>query len=249
MKKYISFVVVIAAIIVFVSCKSTNRMEEKTPETMYDKAMQKFKDEDWMEASQLLEVIKLQYGASQYADDAQYYIAEINYKKSEFILAAYNFNSLRRTYPTSPYFKIALYKAGMCYFELSPPFDRDQEYTLKAIEVFQDYQRLYPGDSLYDKSSEMIDELRNKLARREYETAILYEKLYSPKSSLVYFDAVINEYPDSKFYEDAYFSKIRILDLMGKNEEVKSAIRQFKDLFAKGKYINEVLAIERKFNQ
>ena len=246
LKRIIFYTSTIAsALIILISCKTANSIEEKTPERMFDKAMEKFKNEDWQEASQLFEVINLQYGASEYADDAQYHLAEIYYEKGEFILAAYNYNSLRRTYPTSPFFKISLYKAGLCYNELSPPFDRDQDYTFKAIETFQDYQSLYPGDSLFDKAGNFIDVLRNKLAQREFETAKLYQKLYSPKASLIYLDAVINEYPDTQFYELAYLEKINVLTLIKRQTEALNAIKLYKDLFPKGKYLNEVIALEQ----
>ncbi|MDP2362729.1 MAG: outer membrane protein assembly factor BamD, partial [Ignavibacteria bacterium] len=70
-----------------ISCSSTKPKEEQTAETVFNKALEQFNKEDWLEANQNFDIIKLQYPASQYSDDAQYYLAEINYKKEEFILA------------------------------------------------------------------------------------------------------------------------------------------------------------------
>ena len=238
-------ILIFLSAILLMSCASTDTEKPKNAEEMYNLAMKKFEDEDWEEANQLFEVIKLQYAASQYADDAQYHIAEINYNKGEFILAAYNYNSLRRTYPTSPYFKKALFMAGMCYYKLSPPYDRDQEYTVKAIDMFQSYERLYAGDSLSKKAKNYIDELRNKLGHRAFFTAELYEKLHSPKSALIYYDVVIDEYPDTKYFEDAYFKKILILSRTYRIEELNLAIKKYKELFPNGKYIDEVNQIEK----
>ena len=228
------------------ACKSSDSTKPRSAEEMYNKAIKLFNDEDWEEANQLFEVIKLQYAASQYADDAQYHIAEINFNKGEFILAAYNYNSLRRTYPTSKYYKTALFKAGLCFYNLSPPYDRDQEYTVKAIEIFQDYQRLYAGDSLYNKAGEYIDELRDKLGHRAFFTAKLYQKLHSPNSALIYYDIVIDEYPDTQYYEQAFYEKIKILSATYRMEELSLVIKKYKTLFPNGRYINEVEKIEKQ---
>lgn len=222
------------------SCASTKKTEVQTAETIYDKAMEKFKKEDWEEATQLFDVIKLQYPASVYADDAQYYLAEINYKKGEYILAAFNYNMLRRLYPTSEFNKQSLYKAGMSYYQLSPDFDRDQEYTLKSINSFMDYQTVYHNDSLYQQAGKYIDELRNKLGKRAYTTAELYVKLEGYKSAIVYLDAVIDDYPDTKFFEPACLMKVDLLIKLKKYDEAQSFIDFYKRKFPEGPNIKTI---------
>lgn len=245
-KKYIYYLsIFVFTGFIIISCKSSDNIKPQNAKEMYDLAMKKFQDEDWEDANQLFEVIKLQYAASQYADDAQYHIAEINFNKGQYILAAYNYNSLRRTYPTSPYFKEALFKAGLCYYKLSPPYDRDQEYTVKAIDVFQSYQHLYAGDSLSTEAGNFIDELRNKLGHRAFFTAKLYLKLHNPKAALIYLGIVIDEYPDTRYFEIAHYEKIKILSNSSGNEELNLAIKKYKTLFPKGKYIKEVEEIEK----
>jgi outer membrane protein assembly factor BamD len=243
--KYLYILSLVIISIVINACSTANDKKPQNAEEMYNLAIKEFEDEDWEDANKLFEVIKLQYAASKFADDAQYHIAEINYNKGEFILAAYNYNSLRRTYPTSKYYKTSLFKAGLCYYELSPPYDRDQEYTYKAIEKFQDYQRLYAGDSLSEQANIYIDELRDKLAHRAFFTAKLYMKLHSRKSALIYLDVVIAEFPDTKYYELAYYEKIKILATTFRNDELHLLIDKYKSLFPDGEHLKEVLEFER----
>lgn len=245
-KKYLFPLFIGLLISSFWGCKSSDSDRPQTAEEMYNAAIILFEDEDWEEANKLFEVIKLQYGATQFADDAQYHLAEINFKKGEFILAAYNYNSLRRTFPTSKFYKVALYKAGLCYYELSPTYDRDQEYTHKAIDIFQDYQRIYNGDSLWTEAGNIIDELRDKLAHREFFTAQLYRKLHSSKSALIYLDVVISDYPDTQYYEKAYYEKIDILAGTFRVDETKILIEKYKKLFPEGDNIQKVLFIEQQ---
>lgn len=206
------------------SCGSAGTQVPKTALEVFEKGVELYKDEDYIEARKLFDVIKLQYPASQYADDAQFYLAEINYQMEEYILAAFNYSRLRSIYPSSEYVKLSLHKAAISYYNLSPTFDRDQEYTHKAIDAFNLFQRLYPDDSLARGSDKYISELRNKLAEREFSTALLYTKLYSPHSALVYYDAVIDDYPDSEFFEPAFYGKIEVLIELRRLDEAEGLI-------------------------
>jgi outer membrane protein assembly factor BamD len=207
-------------------------------------AMSLFHDEDYLEAEKLFELIRLQFSASQYADDAQFYLAEANFNRREYIYAAYNYNMLRRIYPHSDYTRKSLFQSGMCYYKLSPNFDRDQEYTVKAIQTFSEFQTIYPDDSLYNQATNYIKELREKLGHREFFTAELYRKLYSPVSALIYYDAVISDYPDTEYYEPAMYGKIEVLIELKRFDEAKSLIDLYKRLFPNGTNIDKINPLE-----
>lgn len=230
------------------SCGGLQKPENNNAEQVYNKGIELFNKGEYLDAKQYFDIIKLQYPASQFADDAQYYLAEINYKRDEFILAAFNYSMLRRVYPGSDYSKESLYKNALCYYSLSPSYDRDPEYTNKAIEAFMEFQYLYPEDSLNIESSKRIGELRDKLAYREFFTAELYKKMDSPRASVVYFDAVINNFSDSKYYEDAYIGKIEALYYMKKYDQLVSIIRAYAAQFPNGKAINRNNQIIKEIN-
>jgi outer membrane protein assembly factor BamD len=217
-------------------CSSTQTPEAGGPENIFNLAKSAYADEDYLEAQRLFDVVKLQYPASQFADDAQYYLAEINFKREEFLLAAFAYNQLRRAYPNSEYYKEALFKAALSYYRLSPSFDRDQDYTRRAIQTFADYQMLYPGDSLSNESTIKIRELRNKLAQREFSTAELYLKLDSPKSSVIYYDAVIDDYSDTDYFEQAVAGKAEALAELGKSDEARRTVDQYLKTFPQGRF-------------
>lgn len=229
-----------------ISCSSSKISEIKTADELYKKAIELFNDNDLLEASKLFDIIKLQYPASQFSDDAQYYLAEINFKKEEFILAAFNYNMLRRLYPHSEYSKISMYKTALSYYNLSPDTERDQEYTLKAIDAFQDFQRAYPRDSLYNQAGIFIQELRNKLAERNYRIANLYRTIYSPNSSLIYLDIIIEDFPDTKFFEQAIIMKIEILIEQKKYDDAKFVVNFYKSNFPNSLNLNKILIFEKK---
>lgn len=226
--------IVVCMLLVCLSCGSSFDATNKSVDAIYKRAVEEFDDNDLFEAQKLFDLIKLQYPASEYADDAQYYLASINYKRKEYVLAAFNYNYLRRQYPQSNYSKEALYKAAICYVELSPPFDRDQDYTRKAILALNDFQKEYPKDSLSIDADNKIKTLRNKLAEREYRIAEQYRILLAPRASLVYFDAVIDDYPDTEFGESSFVNKIEILTELKRYDEALSTCSLYDRFYPTG---------------
>ncbi|MFN5308999.1 MAG: outer membrane protein assembly factor BamD [Candidatus Kapaibacterium sp.] len=227
----------------FIGCGTSYELDTKDPASIFRAAMIELEDEDWLESEKLFDLIRLQYPSSPYADDAQFYIGELHFRKGEHILASFNFDMVRRSYPMSELSRISRYKSALCYYELSPPFDRDQDYTKKAIQHFAEYQALYPDDSLYMESGKKIDELRNKLARREYETAEIYRKLYTNKSALVYYDFVIEDYPDTEYYEAAFVGKIEALSDLKRKDELRATIEQYNARIPNGTMRDRVMSI------
>lgn len=246
MKKYLLSIILITAVsAVLYSCSSSNITEKSNVQDIYTEALHLYTTNDFIEAQKLFDVIKLQYPASQYADDAQYYLAEINFKRKEYILGAFNYSLLRRIYPQSEYSKMALFKTALCNYELSPDYDRDQEYTYKAITAFSEFQAAYPRDSLFDKASDYIKELRNKLGYKEYNIGIIYEKIDILKGALVYFNSVIDDYSDTDSFEPAYFEKIKVLYAMKKLDDLRGFINNYQKLFPKSSNLSAVTSIEK----
>lgn len=239
--------IIILTSLSFWGCKSTSsKATYNSDEEIYLNGLRLFQEKEYKEATSMFDLLLIQYPASKYADDAQYYMAEINFVNEEYILAAFNYNKLLRNYSASDYSKIAMYKAALCYFMLSPEFERDQRYTNEAIKAFRDFQALYPNDSLSNEASQKIMTLREKLANRDYFTAELYRKLDSPLSSVIYYNEVISKYNDTKFYEPAFYGKIETLYEIKKFEQVKALIPIFKTTFPNGKYLDKVLEIEKE---
>ncbi len=240
-------ILLVAISVIFIGCSSADKTELKSAESIFEKAMELFNDKEYLEAKTTFDLIRLQYPASQYADDAQYYIAECHYKREEYILSAWNYNMLRRLHPNSNFYKESLFKACLSYFNLSPQYDLDPDYTIKAIKAMSEFQAAYSSDSLSLTMDTYIQELRNRLAEREYRTAELYfRKLKSLASALIYYDLVINEYDDTKYFEPSYFGKIEVLVAMKKWEQASTTIGYFYILFPKSEYISQVKDLEKK---
>jgi outer membrane protein assembly factor BamD len=215
--------------LVLAACSASDSAKKaKTVDEIYGEGKAAYDEGNWLEAQTKFDVIKLQYPASQHADDAQFYLSEINFERSEYIMAAFNYNQLRRSYPSSEFVREAMYKAALCYDKISLPADRDQENTRKAILAYTDFQSMFMRDSLALESTKRIRDLRDRLAEKYWLASEHYQRTYARRAAIIQLEAVIDEYPDSKWFEPALVTKIRLLADMKRSDEARTAIAAYR---------------------
>ncbi len=186
-----------------------------------------YEDEDYEEAAKEFEALLLQFPGSAVSDDAQYYLGLTRYKRGEYIIGAYEFSKLIKGMPTSEFVPQAQYMLAECYYQLSPDYSLDQKYTKKAIEEFQVFIDFFPLDIRVAEAEKKINELNDKLALKEFDTARIYEKLEYTKAALKYYDSVMEVYHDTKYAPLAHFNKINLLVSKNRNQEALDAAISF----------------------
>jgi outer membrane protein assembly factor BamD len=218
------------------SCGTTEEVAVPTAEDRFQEAMELFKDESFQEAIDQFSVITLQHQGSAVADDAQFYLGECRFERHEYLLAAFEYQQLRRNMPASEFNAQAQYKLALCYYNLSPKSSLDQQYTLKAIDEFQRLVEYYPGSEYAPVGEEKIAELTDKLARKEYETARLYVTMEYYRAATLYFDGVIERYHDTEYAPLSYLGKAEALLQRNMLIEARRTILKFLDSYPDSRY-------------
>jgi outer membrane protein assembly factor BamD len=208
-------------------CGSSEPTEQLSPEKRFAVGMRLFNNGDYLDAIEEFRIVTLQYQGSGVADAAQYYLAECRYMREEYILAAYEYDQLVRTMPTSTYVTKARYKRAMCYFKLSPPSYLDQTYTRKAIDEFQSFIEYNPTDSLVHDAEAKIMEMNNKLAEKEYNDGIIYMKMDFYRAAAIYFEDVIEKYHDTPYAELAQLKRAEALSDRKKQADAMTELETF----------------------
>lgn len=131
------------------------------------------------------------------ADSARYLLAESYLRTNQHLLAANEFRMLATSRPNSPVADDAQF--GMCrsYWELSPSVARDQEYTRRTVESCTRLIEFFPRSELGTDARGMIDLARQKLAAKQARVGTWYYGLKLYESSIIYFESLIQEYPES----------------------------------------------------
>ncbi|MBI5474597.1 MAG: outer membrane protein assembly factor BamD [Ignavibacteriae bacterium] len=245
-------VLTITTLFFLAGCGSSEVVTNLPPEERFAKAKQLFDDEDYLEAINEFTVITLQYQGSSVAADAQFYLAEARFMRHEYLLASYEYQTLKRNMGASSRVPEAQYKLGLCFYNLSPKSRLDQQYTKKAIDELQAYVEYYPNDARVGDATEKIRELTTRLAKKEYDSAELYATLDYHKAALAYYDNVIEKYHDTEYAPLSYLGKTELLMGRKKYREAKVEITRFLDRFpnsvlrSRGDKLNEQIDSELK---
>ncbi len=217
-------------------CSSKDVVTTLSAEERFQKAKELFDNGDYLDAANEFTVITLQYQGSAVAGDAQFYLAECRFKRGEFLLASFEYQTLRRNMASSPKAPEAMYKLGLSYYYLSPRSRLDQQYTKRAIDELQAFVEYYPNNEFVPEASEKIRELTLRLAKKDYDTAQLYTTMEYTKSALLYYDNVIEKYHDTEYAPLSYLAKTELLLQRKRFREAKTEITKFIE-----KYPNSVL--------
>ncbi len=210
---------------ILAGCAGTFHREEELRDAdyYYNRGMEQFKKKDYLDAIESFQVVVNSFSNSPIVDEAQFMLGEANFKAEEFLTAAFEYERVYMDYPTSTYAAEAQYKKALSYSQESPRAELDQENTQLAIAEYLRFIDNYPRDKLAEEAQKRINELRDKLAYKEYRNGVLYRKLKHDDAALIYFQYVIEQYPRSVWAEHARLGSAEILYKQGKYNEAAAA--------------------------
>jgi outer membrane protein assembly factor BamD len=235
LEKYLSSIFILFSFIslssLIAGCGSNEATKQLSAEERYELGMKAFKDEDFLTAIEEFKVVSLQYQGSNVADSAQFYMAESRYLREEYILAAFEYDILLRTMPSSTLISRARFRRATCFYQLSPKSILDQNYSRKAIDEYQAFLEYHPTDTLVSLAEQRINELNTKLAGKDFENGITYMHMEYYKAATYYFDVVLDKYHDTQYAEPALLKKAEALTNRKKYAEAKEAVEKFREKY------------------
>ncbi len=219
--------------IAFISCGSHKIRPDVSAEERMALAIKMFEKRHYLDAKTQFRIITLSNSGSNIADKAQFYLAECHFYLKEYILAASEYERLIKVYPNSEYVDDAKFKLGFSYYNLSPKYSLDQEYTQKAIKEFQEFLEDYHSSPLAPQVSEKLYQTREKLARKVYSAAEQYRKMGFYEAASIYFLKVLESYYDSSYGPKAQYWLGECYKKLEKNAEAVEAFSTFLSKYPK----------------
>ena len=225
------FLILSTAVICLGCGSSKSDINTDDPEKAFSIAKRKFDKGDYTDAIEDFSFIKLRFPGTAISEKTQFYLAYSYYRQKEYILAAYEFDKFLRSYPRSEMYPDAMYMLGLAYYELSPAYPVDQEYTYLALEQFQRFIESYPEHRSSADAEKKITELRNKIAYKDYKTAEIYLKNDNYRAASIYFRNVYDNYIESEWADDAMIGEAEAYISAKKYSEAESVLEKFLKLF------------------
>ncbi|RMF58640.1 MAG: outer membrane protein assembly factor BamD [Bacteroidetes bacterium] len=196
-------------IVLLAGCSGTGRIRYETPKEAFEKGMAAYEAGKYDEAILYLQGA-FDFGRThEYAADAQLYLARAHFANKDYLLAASEYNRFVQIYRSDPRVPDAEFERAMTYYMRSPSFELDQTDTETAIEQFQLFLNRYPNHPKVPEAEARIRELREKLARKQYEAGRLYERRELFEAAARSYEAAFDRFPDTSWADDALVGAMR----------------------------------------
>ncbi len=203
----IAGILFVSALFLFSSCRSEFEIirTSNDPEKMLSEAHRLYKEKDYYKAITLYELLIPVYRGKTEAEDIAYNYAYAHYNQKKFISSSHFFKQFANTFANSDKKEEADFMAAYSHTQLSPTHKLDQTYSEKAIEALQVFINAYPESTRVQTCNELIDDMRSKMEVKSYESAKLYYKLKNYSSTIVSFENMLKDYPETEKEEEVRY--------------------------------------------
>lgn len=200
------------------SCTEFNKVVKRNDnEEMKTYAIKYYEEEDYLKSITLLEDIIPYYKLTPDGEKLYFIYCLGNYELGDYYLAGYYFKRYIRQYPTSKNVEEATFLSALCAVKNSPDYKLDQTETLNALDELQIFIDIYPESSRIDTCNIIMDNMRAKLEKKQYENSVMYYKTENYKAAVVAFKGTLEKYPESVYKEEMLFLIVKSSFLLAIN--------------------------------
>ena len=212
-------------------------------------AEQFFVKKKYSKAQILYEDILPYYKTGKEFEDIYYKYAYCAYYQKDYLNAENLFKSFLEIFRNSPRAEEVDFMRAYSFYKQSPRAELDQTNTIKAMGMMETFIKTHPGSLRNKEASDIIDESRAKLEKKEYQAAKLYYDMGQFRAAGVAYSSLLNSYPES-MKADEYklmviksyyrFAEMSIEERkVERFEQVINEVNEFTDRFPESKLRKE----------
>jgi outer membrane protein assembly factor BamD len=208
----------LSLVLALVSCGGSKTIVEENAKDQFEVSIAAYNARDYLLSEQGFKRIIFSFPSSVYVDDAQFYLAKSYVGMKDYDAAAVEFKFLIDNFPGSEFREAAFLGIAEAYFLKSPRTTLDQSVTRKAIYHLRRYLAQYPDSPSSQRAREMLEQAKDKLAKKLFESAETYRRLGAFTSERLYLETLVTQYPESSVIWEAKLRLSEILIDMGEAE-------------------------------
>ena len=216
-------IIILLLFVISCSDRETSKLNSKidTPENIYIEANNYFKNKNYdLSLSKFKELNKL-FPLSNEAIQAEIMIGFINYIKMDYEAAHLQFSKIIQKYPAYKNIDYAFYMKAMCNYEQITHEGLDGEFTILAIDEFNQLINRFPQSKYAKDSRQKIILVKSNIAAKHMSIGRFYLKELKYTAALNRFKKVVDEYSMTKFTPEALHRMVEIYTKIGMIEEAK----------------------------
>jgi outer membrane protein assembly factor BamD len=204
MRKTILLLALVPLLILSCSGKSTTKKVDN-PGVLYVEGVELMKKKKWDQAVAKFSQVRENYPFDPMADVATVKLADVYFERKEYLMASSVYTDFLNSHPDDENAPYVLWRLGQSFEKLSLTIDRDQTYTLKAIERLAYLQNRYPTTQYALDATAPLQRMNQKLADRELYVGDFYYKTANYNAATIRLEYFLSKYPGAKGTDQALF--------------------------------------------
>jgi len=181
----------------------------ETFDSYYARAMKAYSNHTYLTAAKYFEELYPLSIGTPYGDTILFLFADCYYQNKDYQLAAFHFRDYARRYPGTERAQLAFLNSLRAFYYISPEYYLDQTGTEFAIEEINNFIQMYPKSPHVEECNQMLDNLRDKLARKDFEIAKMYYHTENYRAAQIAIRNFLKIYPYSKYSAEAAYILVK----------------------------------------
>lgn len=208
----------IAFLLLVTSCSQYSKvLKSDDYEKKIAMADEKYQRGKWLQSIALYEQIYQRYPKASEGEVAYFRLGKAYYEEGDYYMAGYYFGSFFERFNYSKQTEEAYFMRAVCSVKNSPEYSLDQQDTEVALNELQQFIYLFPNSTRIDTCNRIMDNLRLKIEKKNFEGVRLYSKTLNYRAAVVSADDFLKQFPNSLFKEEALFIKLKNATLLALN--------------------------------
>ena len=222
----------------FFSC--TKKEKVLKDQDLYNQAMDYMGRKKLRKAAETLQRLENEYPESPLMAKTRLNSANVHYKLEEFDLAREEYERFLNFHPLHPESDLARFRIAKTYFEEVLDTDRDQTFTIKALEAFERFLKEYPQSSYVTEAKVKVAECRLKLAEQDLYVARFYLKTGAYRAARGRLKRIWDVYPEVLWRDEVLFLLSQTYKGEGMEDEAQHVMCKLSQEFPESQFAKKV---------
>ena len=185
--------------------KSSGKVNFESFRQYYDKAMRYYNNKAWLSAARIFEELYPLSIGTTLGDTILFLFADSYFQNHDYQMAAFHFRDYARRYPGTERTELASLNTIKAMYYNSPEYNLDQLVTTFAIDEVILFIQQYPHSKHIEECNEILDALRDKLARKELEMVKMYYQTGHYEATQIMAKNFMKSYSASKYAPEVLY--------------------------------------------
>ncbi|MAF27538.1 MAG: outer membrane protein assembly factor BamD [Gemmatimonadota bacterium] len=195
----------VATAALLAGCAGSGPSMGSDPVVLVEYAEARIEAGKYLDAVDYLEHFARSYPGSALMPRVRMRLGDARFGLGQYILAEGEYSAVVQDFRASPFAEEAEFGIARSAFASILPYDLDQSITERAIVLLSDFRANHPESDYRAEVEESLAECRDRLARREYEAGLFYEKQRRLRSAKIQHEYILQHFPETVWAARACF--------------------------------------------